>query len=302
MVFTYKETSIMSGSLNLKQFWSFVDEGKVDYVVIHDQSKVLNVHIKAAEGEEEPAVETIVNPGNNEFTEDIAKRNIDIKYQPATLGSSLSGLLVWLPLIIVLFMGMLYISKTSSTARSQCEADSFPDMEEKRLQTVLFSEIAGMTEEKEELTYAIESMKNTERLKLLGARPVKGILLEGPPGVGKTLLAKAVAGEAGMKFLSYAGSDFVEMYVGVGAKRVREMYDEALKNKPCVIFIDEVDALGSARSGNRSGGLQESNQTLVALLERMDGVSSESGILFMAATNRVRGCGKTVLWSDGCRN
>ena len=154
--------------------------------------------------------------------------------------------------------------------------------------TTKFSDVAGMSEEKEELLFAIRSLKNSEEYVEKGVKPVRGILLEGPPGVGKTLLAKAVAGEAGVNFLSYSGADFVEMFVGLGARRIRNMYDEAEKQKPCVVFIDEIDALGKTRiSGNGSPGNQEADQTLVALLERMDGMNTTSGILFIAATNRV---------------
>lgn len=148
-----------------------------------------------------------------------------------------------------------------------------------------FSDVAGMTEEKQELQFAIESLKNRDKYIEKGARPVKGILLEGPPGVGKTMLAKAIAGEAGVKFLAFTGSDFVEMFVGLGAQRIRKMYKTALENKPCVVFIDEIDALGQKR--NSHGGNSENDNTLVALLSKMDGMSTESGILFIAATNRV---------------
>ena len=148
-----------------------------------------------------------------------------------------------------------------------------------------FSDVAGMTEEKQELQFAIESLKDRNKYIAMGARPVKGILLEGPPGVGKTMLAKAIAGEAGVKFLAYTGSDFVEMFVGLGAQRIRKMYKQALENKPCVIFIDEIDALGQKR--NQHTGSSEGDNTLVALLSKMDGMSTESGILFIAATNRV---------------
>lgn len=152
-------------------------------------------------------------------------------------------------------------------------------------QNVNFDDVAGMTEEKEELRYAIESLRSNTRLSERGMRPIRGILFEGPPGVGKTMLAKAFANEAGVNFMSYSGAGFTQMYVGLGAMRVRNMYAKAKANAPCVVFIDEMDAVGSTRAVSPSGGSRETNNTLNALLEVMDGVGSEDGVLFIGATN-----------------
>lgn len=151
---------------------------------------------------------------------------------------------------------------------------------------IRFSDVAGAEEEKEELLEVVEFLKNPARYSAIGARIPKGILLVGPPGTGKTLFAKAVAGEAGVPFFSISGSDFVEMYVGVGASRVRDLFDQAKKNMPCIIFIDEIDAVGRKRGAGLGGGHDEREQTLNQLLVEMDGFESNTGIIIMAATNR----------------
>ena len=151
---------------------------------------------------------------------------------------------------------------------------------------VYFSDVAGADEEKEELQEVVEFLKNPAKFRELGARIPRGMLLVGPPGTGKTLLAKAVAGEAGVPFYSISGSDFVEMYVGVGASRVRDLFDTAKKNAPCIIFIDEIDAVGRHRGAGLGGGHDEREQTLNQVLVEMDGFETEEGIIIMAATNR----------------
>ena len=151
---------------------------------------------------------------------------------------------------------------------------------------VRFSDVAGAEEEKEELQEVVEFLKSPKKFSTLGARIPSGVLLVGPPGTGKTLFAKAVAGEAGVPFFSVSGSDFVEMYVGVGAKRVRDLFDLAKKNQPCIIFIDEIDAVGRRRGAGLGGGHDEREQTLNQILVQMDGFESNEGIIIMAATNR----------------
>ena len=152
---------------------------------------------------------------------------------------------------------------------------------------ITFSQVAGLQEEKEELEEIVEFLKAPGKFNAMGARIPKGVLLEGPPGTGKTLLAKAVAGEADVAFFSISGSDFVEMFVGVGASRVRDMFAEAKKNAPCIIFIDEIDAVARQRGTGMGGGHDEREQTLNQLLVEMDGFSANQGIIVMAATNRV---------------
>lgn len=153
--------------------------------------------------------------------------------------------------------------------------------------TITFADVAGADEEKEELREIVEFLKNPQKYMNLGARIPKGVLLVGPPGTGKTLLAKAVAGEAGVGFLSISGSDFVELYVGVGASRVRDLFKEAVKSTPCIVFIDEIDAVGRQRGTGLGGGHDEREQTLNQLLVEMDGFSANEGVVVLAATNRV---------------
>ena len=150
-----------------------------------------------------------------------------------------------------------------------------------------FKNVAGLDEEKEELSEIVDFLKYPKKYLKLGARIPKGILLEGPPGTGKTLLAKAVAGEAGVPFFSISGSDFVEMFVGVGASRVRDLFADAKKNAPCIVFIDEIDAVARRRGTGMGGGHDEREQTLNQMLVEMDGFGSNEGIIVMAATNRV---------------
>ena len=151
---------------------------------------------------------------------------------------------------------------------------------------VTFDDVAGVDEEKEELQEIVEFLKNPKKFTDMGARIPKGVLLVGQPGTGKTLLAKAVAGEAGVPFYIISGSDFVEMFVGVGASRVRDLFEEAKKNAPCIIFIDEIDAVGRQRGAGLGGGHDEREQTLNQLLVEMDGFSDNEGVIILAATNR----------------
>ena len=151
---------------------------------------------------------------------------------------------------------------------------------------ITFEDVAGADEEKNELKEVVDFLKNPRKYLELGARIPKGILLVGPPGTGKTLLARAVAGEAGVPFFSISGSDFVEMFVGVGASRVRDLFDQAKKNSPCIVFIDEIDAVGRHRGAGLGGGHDEREQTLNQLLVEMDGFSINEGIIIVAATNR----------------
>ena len=153
--------------------------------------------------------------------------------------------------------------------------------------SVTFKDVAGLQEEKEELEEIVDFLKNPVKYTELGARIPKGVILTGPPGTGKTLLAKAVAGEAGVPFFSISGSDFVEMFVGVGASRVRDLFEEAKKNAPCIVFIDEIDAVARRRGTGMGGGHDEREQTLNQMLVEMDGFGINEGIIVMAATNRI---------------
>ena len=172
-------------------------------------------------------------------------------------------------------------SKAMSFGKSRAKLSTDSDKK------VTFDHVAGLKEEKEELEEIVDFLKEPKKYIQVGARIPKGVLLVGPPGTGKTLLAKAVAGEAGVPFFTISGSDFVEMFVGVGASRVRDLFEEAKKNAPCIIFIDEIDAVARRRGTGMGGGHDEREQTLNQLLVEMDGFGVNEGIIVMAATNRV---------------
>ncbi len=213
-------------------------------------------------------------------------------YQPSK-PSLLSA--TYLPIIIViiaiLVVLLLITQQTKGGGGGGSRVLSFGKNKAKVLtegqKTASFKDVAGLKEEKSDLEEVVDFLKDPKKYKDIGARIPKGILLVGPPGTGKTLLARAIAGEAGVQFFSISGSDFVEMFVGVGASRVRDMFEEAKKNKPCLIFIDEIDAVGRRRGSGLGGGHDEREQTLNQLLVEMDGFSSNENIIIIAATNRV---------------
>lgn len=172
-------------------------------------------------------------------------------------------------------------SKTMSFGKSKARIMTPADRNK-----ITFDDVAGVDEEKEELEEIVQFLKNPKKFTDMGARIPKGVLLVGQPGTGKTLLAKAVAGEAGVPFFIMSGSDFVEMFVGVGASRVRDLFEQAKKNAPCIIFIDEIDAVGRQRGAGLGGGHDEREQTLNQLLVEMDGFAENEGVIVLAATNR----------------
>jgi len=193
-------------------------------------------------------------------------------------------------LIILVLVGLYFYAMNQTTGGKGGRINSFgkarAKMGSNEKKKVFFSDVAGADEEKEELAEVVDFLKDPARFQELGARIPHGVLLVGPPGTGKTLLAKAVAGEAGVPFFSISGSDFVEMYVGVGASRVRDLFENAKKNAPSIIFIDEIDAVGRHRGAGLGGGHDEREQTLNQLLVEMDGFGSNEGVIIMAATNR----------------
>ena len=217
----------------------------------------------------------------------ITKQNLNIKIIPATSNVWLSFLLSIVPYLILL-IPLFFIFRSLMRSGGAGGAIDFAKSTAKlsKKQTVTFKDVAGCDEEKEELVEIIDFLKNPKKYNEIGARIPKGVILFGPPGTGKTLLAKAVAGEAGVAFYSISGSDFVEMFVGVGASRVRDMFKTAKENAPCIIFIDEIDAVGRQRGAGMGGGHDEREQTLNQLLVEMDGFNGNTGIIIMAATNR----------------
>ena len=203
-------------------------------------------------------------------------------------GSSNIGYIIFNLLPIVILVIVAYVMFTKLAAGNNKSMDfgkSRAKLSEDGGQ-VRFSDVAGLKEEKEEVQELIDFLKNPKKFQKLGARIPKGVLLVGPPGTGKTLLAKAVAGEANVPFYYISGSDFVELFVGVGASRVRDMYKQAKQSAPCLIFIDEIDAVGRQRGTGLGGGHDEREQTLNQLLTEMDGFGANEGIIIIAATNR----------------
>ena len=197
------------------------------------------------------------------------------------------GELVLAAVIFVVFLVFVNSQQSGANSKMANFGKSRARMSDPSSKTTTFKQVAGLEEEKEELQEVVDFLKNPGRYTDLGARIPKGVILVGPPGTGKTLLAKAVAGEAGVPFFSISGSDFVEMFVGVGASRVRDLFEDAKKHAPCIVFIDEIDAVARRRGTGMGGGHDEREQTLNQLLVEMDGFGVNQGIIVMAATNRV---------------
>ncbi len=218
---------------------------------------------------------------------------VEFNYEAGTSGSWIMSVLPSLLLTVgfVVLMVVMFRKMNNSITSENNRAMSFGKARVKRAddetKKVTFADVAGADEEKEELTEIVEFLKNPNEFSKLGARIPKGVLLVGPPGTGKTLLARAVAGEADAPFFSISGSDFVEMYVGVGASRVRDLFKEAKKNQPSIIFIDEIDAVGRHRGAGMGGGHDEREQTLNQLLVEMDGFGANDGEIVIAATSRI---------------
>ena len=262
-------------------FISQVEKGDVKKVVIQGQ-KVVGLT------KEGVPFETYLPPGYNDIIKKMAEKGVEIQVKPEE-GSPwyITVLVSWLPMIflILLWLSMMrQMSAGSNKALSfaKSRAKVFIDNKPK----VTFKDVAGIDEVKEEVSEIVDFLKNPKKYQQLGGRIPKGVLLAGPPGTGKTLLAKAIAGEANVPFLSVSGSEFVEMFVGVGASRVRDLFEQAKKHAPCIVFIDEIDAVGRRRGAGISGGHDEREQTLNQLLVEMDGFESSDGIIVIAATNR----------------
>ncbi len=224
------------------------------------------------------------------FMADLSSKGLDvskvaISFKDPNAGSVWSSIFPILGIVLVAVMFWLIMRSASGGGQAAMNIGKNKAHVQNNLK-VRFSDVAGAEEEKEELQEVVEFLKAPKKFSTLGARIPSGVLLVGPPGTGKTLFAKAVAGEAGVPFFSVSGSDFVEMYVGVGAKRVRDLFDMAKKNQPCIIFIDEIDAVGRRRGAGLGGGHDEREQTLNQILVQMDGFEANEGIIIIAATNR----------------
>jgi cell division protease FtsH len=269
--------------LNVTQFMGDVDQGNIRELVVNG----MEVRGKHKDGS---AFHTTA-PANY-FTPEMLKtlqsKGVNITFRDVNSGSLPLQLLgTWAPLIL---LGALWFFMIRQMQTGGNKALSFGKSRARLLsmqqKKVTFKDVAGVEEAKEELREIIEFLREAQKFQKLGGRIPKGVLLVGPPGTGKTLLARAVAGEANVPFFSISGSDFVEMFVGVGASRVRDLFEQGKKNAPCIIFIDEIDAVGRHRGAGLGGGHDEREQTLNQLLVEMDGFESNEGVILMAATNR----------------
>ncbi len=267
--------------INFSQFMSDVDQGKVHEVTVDG----MQLRGKLADNS---AFHTTVPANYPDMIKALHDKGVSMTFRDANSGSwPLQLLGTWAPLIL---LGALWFFMIRQMQTGGNKALSFGKSRARLLsmqqKKVTFKDVAGVEEAKEELREIIEFLREAQKFQKLGGRIPKGVLLVGPPGTGKTLLARAVAGEANVPFFSISGSDFVEMFVGVGASRVRDLFEQGKKNAPCIIFIDEIDAVGRHRGAGLGGGHDEREQTLNQLLVEMDGFESNEGVILMAATNR----------------
>ena len=266
--------------INYSEFMSQVDQNNVSEVT------VLGTDVRGKFKNDKSSFHVVVPPNYSEMYKPMRDHGVNITVKDAA-GGSYTWLINLLPFVLLGALWFIMIrqmqtggNKALSFGKSRARLLS---MQQKK---VTFKDVAGVDEAKEELKEIIEFLREAQKFQKLGGRIPKGVLLVGPPGTGKTLLARAVAGEANVPFFSISGSDFVEMFVGVGASRVRDLFEQGKKNAPCIIFIDEIDAVGRHRGAGLGGGHDEREQTLNQLLVEMDGFESNDGVILIAATNR----------------
>ncbi len=259
-----------------------VKDGKVDSVTVN--SGTGEIHGKLKNGDE---FRTTVPPAYNDFTTLLLDKGVALKVQTDNGGNWVSILVNAIPFVLLLGFWIFMMRQMQSGGNKALSfGKSRARLHSSQQKKVTFKDVAGVEEAKEELQEIIEFLREPQKFQKLGGRIPKGVLLIGSPGTGKTLLARAIAGEASVPFFSISGSDFVEMFVGVGASRVRDLFEQGKKNAPCIIFIDEIDAVGRHRGAGLGGGHDEREQTLNQLLVEMDGFESNEGVILVAATNR----------------
>ena len=270
-----------TAEVSYTQFMEKVEKGEVKTVTIQDGQ------ITGQFSDGRPFV-TYAPQNDPDVIRTLREKKVEIRVRPKEEPGLLPSILIsWFPLLLLIGFWLFFMRQMqSNSGKAMGFGKSKARLLTEKHGKVTFDDVAGVDEAKEELKEIVEFLKDPQKFQRLGGKIPKGALLVGPPGTGKTLLARAVAGEAGVPFFTISGSDFVEMFVGVGASRVRDMFEQAKKNAPCIIFIDEIDAVGRHRGAGLGGGNDEREQTLNQLLVEMDGFESNEGIIILAATNR----------------
>ena len=292
IIFIVLLTSVLDNSnneLSYSELVSEIEAGNVTEIEISSDGTTADVRLKDENFIKQVNIPSIDNLMDN-LQESMRNNSINVTRASESLFMVILSLLTPFGILII-FLIFWFMFMTGNQGNGGNKTMSFGKSRARMLSPtdknkVTFDDVAGVDEEKEELEEIVEFLKNPKKFTDMGARIPKGVLLVGQPGTGKTLLAKAVAGEAGVPFFIISGSDFVEMFVGVGASRVRDLFDEAKKKSPCIIFIDEIDAVGRQRGAGLGGGHDEREQTLNQLLVEMDGFSANEGVIVLAATNR----------------
>ncbi|GGA61668.1 ATP-dependent zinc metalloprotease FtsH [Nitratireductor aestuarii] len=271
-----------SNEVAYSQFLQDVQDGRVDSVTIAGN------RITGTYSDNRMTFQTY-SPGDTSLVQRLESKKVTINARPESDGSGsiLSYFISWLPMILILGVWIFFMRQMQSgSGRAMGFGKSKAKLLTEAHGRVTFQDVAGVDEAKQDLEEIVEFLRDPQKFQRLGGKIPRGVLLVGPPGTGKTLLARSVAGEANVPFFTISGSDFVEMFVGVGASRVRDMFEQAKKNAPCIIFIDEIDAVGRHRGAGLGGGNDEREQTLNQLLVEMDGFEANEGIILIAATNR----------------
>ncbi len=279
-VFQGSKKSAQTSELAYSDFISAVEEGSVSEVKITDNE--ITGQLK------DGRMVSTYNPGDSKLYDRLSEQKVRVNAGPAEERSSFfSVLLSWFPMLLFIGIWIFFMRQMQSgSGKAMGFGKSRARMLTEKTGKVTFDDVAGIDESKTELEDVVEFLKDPHKFQRLGGQIPKGVLLVGPPGTGKTLLARAIAGEANVPFFTISGSDFVEMFVGVGASRVRDMFEQGKKNAPCIIFIDEIDAVGRHRGAGMGGGNDEREQTLNQLLVEMDGFEANEGVILIAATNR----------------
>jgi len=276
----FTQQNIAENNISYTEFLEMVDSERVDEVVIQGQELYVTDSNRNRF--------KVFAPQDTDLIQTLRSKGVGISAKPPTESPWYMSVLVsWFPMIVLIAVWIFFMRQMQSgggkaLSFGKSRARLMSDQSAK----VTFDDVAGIDEAKEELSEIVEFLRDPKKFTRLGGRIPKGVLLMGPPGTGKTLLARAIAGEAGVPFFSISGSDFVEMFVGVGASRVRDLFVQGKKNAPCIIFIDEIDAVGRHRGAGLGGGHDEREQTLNQLLVEMDGFESNEGVILISATNR----------------